>query len=273
MDVPERTARRAVHRCRDAARKRKARPRRRAQSCRDVSHYNDAQHAVLAALERVVLGWLHCGCTALQPAVLPCNMAFGAAPCRIGVMGTQGVRHGGTQRDTQRGTQARMGAAPLSRWLVEQITSASSGGRAASACAPPARALQALAAAAQEAQVRAGARYTACTGWRSARVLRGDARAQRGGRVRMGWGGEGGRRPTGSQRSARLAVSAAGASAACSMRCMCASPNMLRLHSTAAGSQREGRREAQRASLHRARRWVRPDVHQVHQNLLAQVEP
>ena len=152
----------------------------------------------------------------------------------------------------------------------------------------------------------------------------GDARAQPGGRVRMGWGGEGGRRPTGSQRSARLAVSAAGASAACSMRCMCASPNMLRLHSTAAGSQRERRREAQRvaagpkgvvmvvwvgwggrvrrlgpgapqpripharaaqaiameermlcarASLHRARGWVRPDVHQVHQNLLAQVEP
>ena len=67
------------------------------------------------ALERVVLGWLHCGCTALQPAVLPCNMAFGVAPCRIGVRRTQGVRHGGTPRVYAKGYASPNGARHLSR--------------------------------------------------------------------------------------------------------------------------------------------------------------
>jgi hypothetical protein len=72
--------------------------------------------------------------------------------------------------------------------------------------AQEAPALQAVAAAAQAAQARAGVTVTcpACTGWRSARVLRGDARAQRGeaGADGMGWRGR-------AETDRRTAVSAA----------------------------------------------------------------
>ena len=114
VDVPERTARRAVHRCRDAARKRKARPRRRAPSCPDVPHYNDAQHAVLAALEpmrcaRLVALWLHCvatGCASLQHGIRRCTMPHRrtahsrGTPYAMG--GRKGVRKGVRKPDWAR---------------------------------------------------------------------------------------------------------------------------------------------------------------------------
>jgi hypothetical protein len=142
------------------------------------------------ALERVVLGWLHCGCTALQPAVLPCNMAFGVAPCRrIGVRRTQGVRHGGTQRDTQRGTQARMGRgtslAVVGRadhvGLVRRTRRL--GLRTASPRAPSASRRRAGGASACRRALHGLHELAERT------RAEGDARAQRGGRVRVGWGG------------------------------------------------------------------------------------